>query len=100
MPEALGKISAGATFVYTDKERTADPSTTPYYDIKSSSLLNLFVNWDEIYGYPISAAFFMTNALDYKYETYIPGLYSYGFESRSIGEPRMWGFRLRYDFGE
>jgi len=100
VPEELGRISAGATLVYTDKERTADPATTPYYDIKSSSLLNLYVNWDEIYGYPVSAAFFMTNALDYKYETYIPGLYSYGFESRSIGEPRMWGFRVRYDFGE
>jgi iron complex outermembrane recepter protein len=101
VPDALGKISAGTTLVYTDKERTADPTSTPFYDIKSSSLLNLFVNWDQIYGYPVSAAFFMTNALDYKYETYIPGLFSgYGFESRSIGEPRMWGFRVRYDFGE
>ena len=105
--EGLGKVSLGANYVYTSKYITAAlpsltyPSGTPFGYVKSSSLLNLFLNWDGISGSPVSASFFMTNVTNYKYSTFVAGLYSaLGFETRTLGEPRMWGFRLRYDFGE
>lgn len=94
------KINANWAAVLCPSISRADPANTPYPDIKSSSLLDLFVDRKAIDGPPFSASFFMTNALNYSYETYIVGLYSgFGFESRSIGESRMWGFRVRYDFG-
>lgn len=100
VPESLGKISVGANYVYTGREITSSPANTPFPYVSASNVINLFANWDSINGSPCSASFFMTNAMDAKTENFITGIYNgYGFESRSIGEPRMWGLRLRYDFG-
>jgi iron complex outermembrane receptor protein len=44
---------------------------------------------------------FVTNMLDKHYYTYINGAYlAYGFESGDVGEPRMFGGRIRYNFGK
>lgn len=100
VPESLGKVSVGANYVYTSKMLSADPNQTPFAYLVPSNLVSIFVNWDAIDGSPISASFFMTNVTDDKYETFVPGLYSaFGFDSRFLGQPRMFGFRLRYDFG-
>ena len=42
----------------------------------------------------------MTNALDKDYIPFPPLLDSIGFASCVYGEPRMFGFRLKYALGE
>jgi iron complex outermembrane receptor protein len=44
---------------------------------------------------------FATNLTNQKYYNYVAGLGSpqLGFETATVGEPRMFGARLRYTFG-
>ena len=48
-------------------------------------------------GFDVSA--FVTSVTNEEYVTYVPGLFSTaGFEVATLGEPRMYGLRLRYNF--
>jgi iron complex outermembrane receptor protein len=43
---------------------------------------------------------FATNVTNLHYIAYVPGLVqSVNFETASLGEPRMFGMRVRYHFG-
>lgn len=72
---------------------------------QSYGLLNLGMNWDHIGGKPLDASIFVTNALD---KLYGVGGYSFiagslaiiGTQTTVYGEPRMYGLRLRYNFGD
>ena len=64
------------------------------------SLLNLSVNWEEMFGTALDLSFFGTNMLDREYVVFSSGGYSsVGIDSRQMGLPRMYGARLRYNFG-
>ncbi|WP_395390854.1 TonB-dependent receptor [Novosphingobium sp. BL-8A] len=130
LSDSIGKISFGATFTHTDKMLSntgnrfymgcngtantympncqvgsvSDPATVAYIqsltNLKSTDLLNLNLNWDNIAGLPVDAAFFATNVTKEKYYTFYPGLSTgTGFETASVGAPRMYGFSLKYHFG-
>ena len=44
--------------------------------------------------------FFATNVTDKQYFTYIPGIgIATGFETAQLGQPRMYGARIRLHFG-
>src|SRR5882757_9540196 len=62
--------------------------------------LNLRVDWKNIMGNSIDAAFFMTNVTD---NTHVIGgfpIYAQlGFTSLVYNEPQMYGFTLKYRFG-
>jgi iron complex outermembrane receptor protein len=95
----LGKISVGSTFSHTSKQLIMVGGNFPY--IPGYSLLNFNVNWESMYNKPVDLEFFMTNALNNFYASYVldlavPG--GLGFASRNLGEPRMFGGRLRYHF--
>ena len=105
----LGKISLGATFTYTSKQLSNYAYTSPaavaalggdFGVLGSRELLDLNLNWSSIAGSTIDAALFGTNVTDRHYYTYIPGLgLQGGFETASVGAPRMYGVRMRYRFG-
>ncbi len=98
VPEKLGDMALGVTWVYTDEQ--VSTSTPPFGTMPAYELLNLNLNWKSIAQSPFDAALFMTNALDEEYTAYVPGVYnSLGSEFRVVGLPRMWGARLRYNFG-
>lgn len=130
LSDSIGKVSFGATFTHTDKMLSntgnrfyfgcngtantylpncqagavSDPATVAYIQsltfLPSTDLLNLNVNWDNIAGLPVDAAFFATNVTKEKYYTFYPGLSTgTGFETASVGAPRMYGFSLKYHFG-
>jgi iron complex outermembrane receptor protein len=62
-------------------------------------LLNLSLNWKSVFGSDFDASFFMTNALDEEYITFVSGLYNgAGAEFGVPGEPKMWGGRIKYNF--
>ena len=137
LPESVGKLSIGGTFVYQSKYRAvSDPNTlsacyngspaggvlantatssnsincvaavpyayaSEYGILPSSQLVNLNVNWEGIGGLPVDASFFVTNLTNAKtiLHANVQSTPGGGFISNIIGEPRMFGFRLKYSFG-
>lgn len=99
LDKALGNISLAATYTYNSSEITG--IIGPYYVIPSYGLLNLNLNWESIRGGPLDAELFMTNATNKFYDMNISDYTAagLGFASRSVGEPRMFGGRIRYHFG-
>jgi len=67
----------------------------------ATNILNFNVNWNKVMGSPVDVAFFMTNVTN---DVYPIGLgqswNSAGFESYLYSPPRMFGFRVRYSFGQ
>ncbi len=78
-----------------------DAYASTYGVLPSSKVLNLNVNWENVAGLPIDAAFFMTNVTNAK--TYLHANVQTGntggFLSNIIGEPQMFGFRVKIKFG-
>lgn len=101
LDDSIGAISIGATYVHTDKQFFNRNSHPSLLYLPPSDLLNLNVNWKDVLGQPFDLAFFMTNVTNEAIHVVHGGEYkSLGFESIQYAAPRMWGFRLRYKFGE
>ncbi len=114
--EGIGRISIGATFTHTDKQFSSHandaafaagqlafaPGVTPFNPSVSPStdLLNLNLNWTGVGGTPIDLALFATNVTNQNYYVAQKGGQStLGAEWIVLGEPRMYGMRLKYRFG-
>lgn len=96
--ESVGRISVGGTYVYTSSQVANEES--PVGILPSSNLVNLNLNWDSIGGTGFDAGIFVTNVTKEKYPIGVTGGYSsYGFEAIQYGAPRMYGLRLKYNFG-
>jgi iron complex outermembrane receptor protein len=108
----IGKISVGATFTHTDKQLTNYVYLNPaavalfgghnYGYVGATNLLNLNMNWNSVAGYPIDLSLFATNVTQKHYYGFIAGLgglTGFGSEFATLGEPRMFGGRIRYRFG-
>jgi iron complex outermembrane receptor protein len=94
----LGDWSVAATYSWQGHIQFSDHELGGV--IPARGLLDLRMDWKDIAGRPVDASFFMTNATD---QLYIAGgtvVYnSLGVNPVLYGEPRMWGFQLRYRFG-
>jgi iron complex outermembrane receptor protein len=111
LPLSIGRVVLGATFVHTDKQLTnyayLDPTVVTlfganYGSVPSTDLLNLNLNLNAIAGSPVDVSFFATNVTGKQYYQFIPGLGSaqLGLETAALGEPRMYGARVRWRFGK
>ncbi|MDR2857428.1 MAG: TonB-dependent receptor [Novosphingobium sp.] len=97
---SVGDISFGATFVHTDRQLANSGTAPEFWYLPATNLLNLNANWRNVMGRPIDLAFFMTNVTNAKFPLNVANFYgTAGFESQNPNEPRMWGFRLKYRFG-
>lgn len=97
--QSLGELSVGATFVHTASQFANRSS--PFGRIPATNLLNLNATWANLWGKPIDLAFFMTNATNTQFPVNVGTSWgSAGYESVTVNEPRMWGFRLKYRFGD
>jgi iron complex outermembrane receptor protein len=93
----LGRIDIGATFTYTARQLIT--SASPFGYLKPTKLVNLNLNWNGVAGSRFDASLFTTNVTGEKYYLTVAGFYNnLGFESGQLGEPRMFGGRLRYHF--
>jgi iron complex outermembrane receptor protein len=95
--EALGDVAARVEWSYQTHYLTNTdngPGSAPTH-----RLLNLGLDWTNVYGQPFDLGFFMTNVTN---ATFVLGnfaLYSQqGFVSKVYNEPRMWAFTLKYRF--
>jgi iron complex outermembrane receptor protein len=99
VPETLGIMNVGLAYSYTSK--TFLSALTPYGTLPSYGLLNLSFNWRSILGSPVDMEFFATNLANKLYYTNGTSFYdNYGFEDHYLGEPRMYGVRVRLRFGK
>jgi iron complex outermembrane receptor protein len=100
LDQSIGSISLGANYVHTDSQIFTQTTLPQFVRLPATDLVNLNVNWDGAVGLPVDVSFFLTNLTNQKYPVSIGGNYtSNGFETAIYGQPRMWGFRLRYNFG-
>ncbi len=97
LPESVGKITIGGTY---SRQGPMTITYTANGDIPGYELINANIGWSEVLGSPIDAAFFITNLADEEYYVHINDQQNSGFVSYYLGEPRMYGFRLRYRFGD
>jgi iron complex outermembrane recepter protein len=71
--------------------------------VKSFGLLNLSATWERVAGTPMDITLFGSNVLNKDYISQAVPYYeppSFGFGGIIYGEPRMYGIRVRYSFGE
>lgn len=106
LDESVGEVSLSATYTYTSEQfgtHADDPFVTQFGFnpglLPATNLVNLNLNWKSIGGLPIDLSAFATNLTSQKYHVAIGGVGGAGYESIVIGEPRMFGARLRYRFG-
>ena len=104
----IGRITLGLTYVYVDDQLTTyvyqNPDVFDVYgenlgEIPSLDLLNANLNWEQVAGLPVDLSLFVTNLTDEEYYGYVPGLAANGLETAVLGQPQMYGMRLRYRFG-
>jgi len=102
LDESIGEVSIGASFTHTDANRAVADIISPNFAVlKKSNLLDVNANWRNVLGQPIDLAFFMTNVTNEKRVLFPGGAYNtIGADGGHLNLPRMWGFRLKYRFGE
>jgi iron complex outermembrane receptor protein len=101
VPEEYGTVNLLASYVHTGRTQYATADIEPFGNEPGYGLVDLGVQWDDVFGQPIDASFFMTNAADNLVKLGNYGIYtSTGTVSVVYNEPRMWGFKLKYRFGE
>ena len=107
LPSTIGRISVGAIFTHTDSQLAnySDRNSTfavlqGLGTLPATNLLNLNAGWGTVLGKPLDLEFFATNVTNKQYYTYVPGIaIGTGFETASLGQPRMYGARIRVHFG-
>lgn len=98
VPGEWGQMSVSLSWSWQD--RSGDVSQ-PGGMIDAFSLLNVALDWGEIAGQPIDVGLFASNLTNELYTIGTQTLYdTLGFSAERYGEPRMYGVRLRYRFGE
>ena len=107
LPTDAGRLSFGGAVTYRSSmlsnyidRSNDDPSVAQYGRLRALTLVDANVNWTNVADSPFDLAFFVTNLTKQKYYTYTAGLgaESLNFELASVGEPRMFGGRIRYHF--
>ena len=101
LDSSIGKITFGATFIHTDKQLSNHPVGGIVDNLPASDQVNLNVNWHKVLGSPVDAAFFVTNVTNALIDVVHGSEFgTLGYDSVQYAPPRMWGFRLRYSFGQ
>jgi iron complex outermembrane receptor protein len=96
-----GKLAWHADIYFQSKFTFSNVAATlaPESFIKSYSLVNMRVSWNDMLGTKLSAAFYVRNLLNKKYYTGGNSLGPTLGENTSVsGQPRMFGGELRFDF--
>lgn len=99
LPESLGRVSVGGTFVY-QSAHVLGPQL--YARLPGYSFGNVNVSWEGVGGLPVDASLFVTNVTNEKMYNGTQDQSSSGaggYVAYMLAEPRIWGVRLKYHFG-
>jgi iron complex outermembrane receptor protein len=98
--EAWGDISVSGTYSWYGHQYLSVRVGEIYPIMPSYENINMRVDWKNIFGNSVDAAFFMTNVTD---NTHVIGgfpIYAQlGFTSLVYNQPQMYGFTVKYRFG-
>lgn len=109
--ENLGKIDLGVIYTYSASQLVDGNQPISYVgqgangpfkqvSVPGYSLLNLNASWSNIGGSGVDLVGFATNITNKHYRVASGGSYeSSGFLDFAYGPPRMYGVRIRYNFG-
>jgi iron complex outermembrane recepter protein len=98
LPETFGRITVAGT--YTAQGTTfGNNSSVTLKTLPKQKQVNLNLNWTEIAGSAVDVALFATNVTNEEYFVFATGA-SFGFDSVVLNEPRMYGARVKYNFGD
>jgi iron complex outermembrane receptor protein len=102
---SVGKIELGATYRYSSEYTTSasNQEVPGVGSIRSTAVKQLDLNfdWRDIGGQPIDFSIFASNVTNQFTTTLVQPLYrTFGFDTRVIGRPRMYGARIRVRFGD
>ncbi|MET0657762.1 MAG: TonB-dependent receptor [Steroidobacteraceae bacterium] len=96
--QQLGRVSTQVTWSWQD---SSGDLSQPGGEVDAFGLLNAAINWDDIAGKPFGASVFASNLTDKEYTAGVVSAYDLaGFTVQRFGEPRMYGIRFSYRFGE
>jgi iron complex outermembrane receptor protein len=100
VPATFGGVSIGGNFTYTAKMANATDPTNPFDYNGAMHNLDLNLTWDDVMGHKgIQAIAYGTNVTNNTFG--IGGLSfepAFGFLTRNIAPPAMWGISLKYSF--
>jgi len=98
--EDMGLLTAGVTYTYLD-EQILDAFSPPVVGIADErNIFNVNINWNRVADSPIDLSIFGTNVTDEEYIVATgTGFGSFGIADGLYGPPRMYGMRIRYNFG-
>jgi len=100
----LGELSYLISYSHFSKQPTApagDPSFEPGSILEAFGLLNMSLDWRNIRQTGLDASLFVTNATNKLYRVANGNSYNgLGIFASLYGEPRMYGIKLRYSFGD
>lgn len=105
LDQSVGEVTLGATFTHTGRQitnyffRDTAGDLDGFSYLQPRDLLDLNLSWKNVGGSPIDLAAFVNNVTKEKYYTYILDV-NVGAQSAQLGLPRMYGLRLRYNFGD
>ncbi|MBV6423996.1 MAG: Vitamin B12 transporter BtuB [Steroidobacteraceae bacterium] len=101
---SLGDVALAANWAWRSRQGSVNPpgeAADPLKMRQSYGWLNLSADWNSIAGRPLDASVYVTNALDdavaYGQMTVAESI---GTSTLHYLEPRMYGLRVRYRFGE
>lgn len=94
LPPEQGDLSVSATFTHTDKQIAN--ATALFGILPATDLLNLNLTWNRVLGSAFDAGVFGTNVTNKIYA--VATTSSAAYDNILIGQPRIWGFRLRYNY--
>ncbi len=98
LPEDVGRVTLSGTYTYQSSMFGNSSSLPIHQTIAPQNLVNANLNWSGVAGSPVDLAFFVTNLTNEKFYTYYIGS-SFGWEAGIPNEPRMYGVRIKYRFG-
>jgi iron complex outermembrane receptor protein len=97
--ESIGQVAISTTWSWQGKQNFT-PTPQPGGVEDPIVLGNARIDWNNVLGNPIDLSFFVNNIANRTYRVGSYTIYdSFGYSSDIWGEPRMWGFQLRYRFG-
>ncbi|MCK0532561.1 TonB-dependent receptor [Sphingobium agri] len=103
MGEDMGELSYLISYSHFSKQHTSptgDPSFEPGSTLEPYGLLNMSLDWRNIRQTGLDASLFVTNATNKLYRVANANSYNgLGIFASLYGEPRMYGIKLRYSFG-
>jgi iron complex outermembrane recepter protein len=101
VPENVGRLSLDTSFTYTSS-LLVSATAAPYSSISAYGLLGANLHWDSIFGSAIDGELFATNLTNRLYSNDLTQLYDtvFGLAARYLGEPRMYGVRVKVRFGK